>query len=68
MLRACVNTIEDLPSPITEDGLTYVALKESSVPSAVGFWGLSDGTLLALALATVLYDTSAAEPDCSRTA
>ena len=49
-----MNTVEDLLSPITDDGLTYVALKERSVPTAVGSWGLSDGTLLALGLATAL--------------
>ncbi len=54
ILKACVPTVEDLRSPITEDGRTYVALKEESVPKPVGSWGLSDGTLLALALATAL--------------
>ena len=53
-LRACVPTVEELRSPITQEGRTYVALKEDSVPSAVGSWGLSDGTLLVLALATSL--------------
>ena len=47
-------TVEGLSSPITEDGSTYVALKEESVPAPIGSWGLSDGTLLALALATAL--------------
>ena len=54
-LKACVPTVEHLRSPITDDGRTYVALKEESVPSAVGSWGLSDGTLFALALATALF-------------
>ena len=53
-LKACVPTVEELRSPITESGETYVALKENGVPRAVGSWGLSDGTLLALALATAL--------------
>jgi len=54
VLRACVPTVEDLHSPIHGEGQTYIALKEESVPEAVGSWGLSDGTLLALALATAL--------------
>ena len=54
VLTACVPTIEKLSSPITDDGRTYVALKEKWVPMPVGSWGLSDGTLLALALATAL--------------
>jgi hypothetical protein len=54
LLRACVPTVERLRSPIIGEGQTYVALKEASVPNAVGSWGLSDGTLLALALATAL--------------
>ncbi len=54
VLRACVTTVEELSSPITDDGRTYVALKEKWVPMSVGSWGLSDGTLLALALATAL--------------
>jgi predicted ATPase len=54
LLRACVPTVEELNSPITAEGRTYIALKEESVPSPVGSWGLSDGTLLALAIATAL--------------
>ena len=54
VLKACVPTVEKLSSPITDDGRTYVALKEKWVPMPVGSWGLSDGTLLALALATAL--------------
>ena len=53
-LTACVPTVQELSSPITDDGLTYVALREQHVPTAIGSWGLSDGTLLALALATAL--------------
>ena len=53
-LRACVPTVEELRSPIVGDGETAVHLKERSVPTAIGSWGLSDGTLLALALATAL--------------
>ena len=54
MLRVCVRTVEDLVSPIYGDAQTSVALKEESVPHPVGSWGLSDGTLLALAMATAL--------------
>lgn len=54
ILRACVPTVEGLSSPIYGDAQTYVALKERWVPMPVGSWGLSDGTLLALALATAL--------------
>ncbi len=54
VLKACVRTVEDLVSPIYGDAQTYVALKEKSVPSPVGSWGLSDGTLLSLALAAAL--------------
>ena len=54
LLKACVPTVQELRSPITEDGRTYVALKEQSLPAPVGSWGLSDGTLFVLALATAL--------------
>ena len=54
VLKACVPAVEKLSSPITDEGRTYVALKEKWVPMPVGSWGLSDGTLLALALATAL--------------
>ena len=54
VLKACVPAVEKLSSPITDDGRTYVALKEKWVPMPVGSWGLSDGTLLALALATAV--------------
>ncbi len=54
VLAACVPTVKQLSSPIHGDAHTYVALKEESVPDWVGSWGLSDGTLLALALSTAL--------------
>ena len=54
LLQACVPTVEKLLSPIFGNAQTYVALKEKSVPEPVGSWGLSDGTLLALALATAV--------------
>ena len=54
LVRACVPTVEELRSPIFGDAQTYVSLKEKSVPKPVGSWGLSDGTLLVLALATAL--------------
>ena len=54
MLQAMVPTVESLVSPIFGDGQTYVALKEKHVDHSVGAWGLSDGTLLALALSIAL--------------
>ena len=54
MLQVMVPTVEGLVSPIFGDGQTYVALKEKGVRSPVGVWGLSDGTLLALALSVAL--------------
>ena len=54
MLQAMVPTVEGLRSPIFGDGQTYVALKEKGVEYPVGAWGLSDGTLLALALSIAL--------------
>ena len=54
LLRACVPTVKELQSPIVGEAKTAVALREEAVPKAVGSWGLSDGTLLALALATAL--------------
>ena len=53
-LRGCVPTVERLVSPIFGEGQTYVALAERGVPHPVGSWGLSDGTLLALAIAVAL--------------
>ena len=54
MLKVMVPTVEGLVSPIFGDGQTYVALKEKGVRNPVGVWGLSDGTLLALALSIAL--------------
>ena len=54
MLQVMVPTVERLVSPIFGDGQTYVALKEKGVKSPVGSWGLSDGTLLALAMSVAL--------------
>ena len=54
MLQVMVPTVERLVSPIFGDGQTYVALKEKDVENPVGAWGLSDGTLLALALSVAL--------------
>ena len=54
MLQVMVPSVERLVSPIFGDGQTYVALKEKGVENPVGAWGLSDGTLLALALSIAL--------------
>ncbi len=54
MLKVMVPTVERLTSPIFGDGQTYVALKEKGVKQPTGAWGLSDGTLLALALSVAL--------------
>ena len=54
MLQVMVPTVERLVSPIFGDGQTYVALKEKGIENHVGAWGLSDGTLLALALSVAL--------------
>ena len=54
MLQVMVPTVEQLVSPIFGDGQTYVALKEKGVKNPIGAWGLSDGTLLALALSVAL--------------
>lgn len=54
MLQVMIPTVERLVSPIFGDGQTYVALKEKGVDNPVGAWGLSDGTLLALALSVAL--------------
>ena len=54
MLQVMVPTVERLVSPIFGDGHTFVALKEKDVEHLVGTWGLSDGTLLALALSIAL--------------
>ena len=54
MLKVMVPTVERLVSPIFGDGQTYVALKEKGIENRVGAWGLSDGTLLALALSIAL--------------
>ena len=53
-LKGCVPTVERLVSPIFGEGQTYVGLAERDVPRPVGSWGLSDGTLLALAIAVAL--------------
>ena len=53
-LKGCVPTVERLVSPIFGAGETYVALAERNVPRPVGSWGLSDGTLLAFAIAVAL--------------
>ncbi|MBI4340187.1 MAG: AAA family ATPase [Chloroflexi bacterium] len=53
-LKSTLPSTEKLLSPITPDGLTYVALKEQDVPIPVPSWNLSEGTLFTIALATAL--------------
>ena len=67
MLQVMVPTVEKLVSPIFGDGLTYVALKEKGVRNPVGVWGLSDGTLLALALSVALVTRPCPELICLET-
>ena len=55
-VKSAVPTVEKLSSPLGKNpSTTYVALKEKGVPEPIGSWGLSDGTLFSLALATTLY-------------
>ena len=67
MLQVMVPTVERLVSPIFGDGQTYVALKEKHVDCPVGAWGLSDGTLLALALSIALVTQPLPELICLET-
>ena len=67
MLQVMVPTVERLTSPIFGDGQTYVALKEKDVENPVGAWGLSDGTLLALALSVALVTHPLPELICLET-
>ncbi len=67
MLQVMVPTVERLVSPIFGDGQTYVALKEKDLENAVGAWGLSDGTLLALALSVALVVEPLPELICLET-
>lgn len=53
-VKSSVPVVEKLVSPIVGDNKTQVALKEKDVPEPVAAWGLSDGTLFSLALATAL--------------
>lgn len=53
-VRGSVPVVEKLLSPIVGDAQTQVALKERDIPEPVAAWGLSDGTLFALALSTAL--------------
>jgi predicted ATPase len=54
-IRSVLPNVERLLSPIAGSNLTNVALKERGVPTPIGSWGLSDGTLFALALSTARY-------------
>ena len=67
MLQVMIPTVERLVSPIFGDGQTYVALKEKHVDHPVGAWGLSDGTLLALALSIALVTQPLPELICLET-
>ena len=67
MLQVMVPTVEKLVSPIFGDGQTYVALKEQGVKNPIGAWGLSDGTLLALALSVALVVRPEPELICVET-
>lgn len=67
MLQVMVPTVERLVSPIFGDGQTYVALQEKHVDHPVGAWGLSDGTLLALALSIALVTQPLPELICLET-
>ncbi len=67
MLQVMVPTVERLVSPIFGDGQTYVALKEKGIEKPIGAWGLSDGTLLALALSVALVVRPEPELICVET-
>lgn len=48
-LRSAIEEIEELQSPLTEDGRAYVAIKEKSFEKPFDYHQLSDGTLILLA-------------------
>ena len=53
--RAAVPTVDALLAPLADQpGLTQLAVKERGVPSPVPAWGMSDGSLLILALSVAL--------------
>jgi predicted ATPase len=59
-LKSAIPEIEELQSPLTEDGKTHVAIKEKSFKNAFDHHQLSDGTLSILAHLLVVFSPSQA--------
>lgn len=58
LLKTAVPEIEELMTSLTEQGQTYVTLKEKGISLKIPAWSISDGTLRFLAHLTVLFSPS----------
>jgi len=58
LLKTGVKEIERLLTKLTDQGTTYIAIKEKDLPSPIPITNISDGTLRLLAILTALYSLS----------
>jgi len=58
MLRAAVPELKELLTALTEQGQTYVKVRESGLSLQIPAWAMSDGTLRLLAYLAVIYSPS----------
>jgi predicted ATPase len=63
-LRSALPEIEELQSPLEEDGTTHVAIKEKSFKDSFDHWQISDGTLSILAHLLIVFAPSKATLVC----
>jgi len=64
LLRAAVPELEDLYTPLTEQGTAYARIREKGLTMDVPLWALSDGTLHILTILTALFTSDPAPIMC----
>lgn len=57
-LRTGIPELQELYAAITEQGSTYISVKEQGLDQRIPAWAMSDGTLQLLAFLAVLYSPS----------
>lgn len=49
-LKAAIPEVDELMSPLTEDGKTYVAWREKDIPGRIPAWNMSEGSVRLVAM------------------
>lgn len=49
-LKAAIPEVDELMSPLTEDGRTYVAWREKDIPGRIPAWNMSEGSVRLVAI------------------